>query len=289
MTLHPMEDRTVVVTGGNSGIGLETCVALAAAGARVVMACRNPGKAEAAVAEVRRRSGSELVGSRTLDLADLTSVEACAASLGDLDRIDVLVNNAGLILDERTETAQGVEATFGTNHLGHFHLTRLLLPQLHAAPAARVVVVASAAHLWAAQGLQLADVNRTTRYRGWMVYGQSKLANILFARSLARRLEGSRVVAHSLHPGSVTTNFGKEGDLHNGFSQRLMKVSEYLLISPEKGSRTSVHVASSPDAGTTSGDYWVRGRRRTPAPWARDDDAAEALWTTSERMVAALT
>lgn len=289
MTLHPMEDRTVVITGGNSGIGLETCVALAAAGARVVMACRNPDKAAAAVEDVRRRAGSELVESRPLDLADLTSVAAFADGLRDLDRIDVLVNNAGLILDERTETAQGVEATFGTNHLGHFHLTRLLLPQLHAAPSARVVVVASAAHLWAVRGVGLADVNRTAAYRGWLVYGQSKLANILFARSLARRLEGSGVVAHSLHPGSVTTNFGKEGDLGNAFSQQMMKVSEHLLISPEKGARTSVHVASSPDAGTTSGDYWTRSRRRRPAPWGRDDDAAEALWTASERMVATLT
>ncbi|MFM7065187.1 MAG: SDR family oxidoreductase [Actinomycetes bacterium] len=288
MTVYPMDGRTVVITGGNSGIGLETSVALAAAGARVVMGCRNTVKADGAVADVRRRAGSDLVESRPLDLADLRSVEAFAAGLVDLDQVDVLVNNAGLILDERTETAQGFEGTFGTNHLGHFHLTRLLLPQLHAAPAGRVVAVASEAHRWAPQGVQLADVNRTAGYSGWMVYGQSKLANILFARSLARRLEGSTVVAHSLHPGSVTTNFGKEGDLGNAFAQRLMKVSEYVLITPENGARTSVHVASSSDAATTSGDYWSRSRRRKPAPWARNDVAAEALWTASERMVAAV-
>ena len=288
MTTYPMDGRTVVITGGNSGIGLETCVGLAAAGARVVMGCRNTAKAESAVAEVRRRSGNDAVESRAVDLADLRAVESFASDLADLDRVDVLINNAGLILDDRTETAQGFEGTFGTNHLGHFHLTRLLLPQLHAAPAGRVVVVASEAHRWAPQGVQLADVNRTAKYSGWMVYGQSKLANILFARALSRRLEGSGVVAHSLHPGSVTTNFGKEGDLGNAFSQQLMKVSEYVLISPEKGARTSIHVASSPDAATTSGDYWTRCRRRKAAPWGRDDVAAEALWTASERMVAAV-
>jgi NAD(P)-dependent dehydrogenase (short-subunit alcohol dehydrogenase family) len=288
MTTYPMDGRTVVITGGNSGIGLETCVGLAAAGARVVMGCRNTAKAETAVADVRRRSGNDAVESRAVDLADLRSVEAFADGLSDLDHVDVLINNAGLILDERTETAQGFEGTFGTNHLGHFHLTRLLLPQVHAAPAGRVVVVASEAHLWAPQGVQIADVNRTAKYSGWVVYGQSKLANVLFARALSRRLEGSGVVAHSLHPGSVTTNFGKEGDLGNAFSRQLMKVSEYVLISPEKGARTSIHVASSPDAATTSGDYWTRSRRRKAAPWGRDDVAAEALWTASERMVAAV-
>ena len=288
MTVYPMAGRTVVITGGNSGIGLETCVALASAGARVVMGCRNTSKADAAVDDVRRRAGSDLVESRPLDLADLRSVEAFASGLSDLDHIDVLINNAGLILDERVETAQGFEGTFGTNHLGHFHLTRLVLPQVHAAPAGRIVVVSSEAHRWAPQGVQLSDVNRTAKYSGWKVYGQSKLANILFVRSLTRRLEGSGVVAHALHPGSVTTNFGKEGDLGSAFSQKMMKVSEYVLISPEKGARTSVHVASSPDAATTSGDYWTRSRRRKAAPWARDDDAAEALWTASERMVAAV-
>jgi len=286
--MNPMDNKIVVITGGNSGIGRETCVALAGAGARVIMACRNQQKAAEAVEDVRRRAGSDLVEARSVDLADLSSVTKFANDLSDLDRIDVLINNAGLILDERTETAQGFEGTFGINHLGHFRLTQLLLPQLHSAPSGRVVVVASEAHRWAIKGVGLADVNRTARYSGWMAYGQSKLANVLFARSLARRLEGSGVVAHSLHPGSVTTNFGKEGDLGNAFSQQLMKTSEYVLISPEKGARTSVHVASSPDAATSSGDYWTRSRRRKPAPWARDNAATEALWNASERMIAAV-
>ncbi|MFM7069597.1 MAG: SDR family NAD(P)-dependent oxidoreductase, partial [Actinomycetes bacterium] len=113
MTTYPMDGTTVVITGGNSGIGLETCVALASAGARIVMGCRNATKAQRAVADVRSRSGSETVEARTLDLADLRSIESFAADLADLDAIDVLLNNAGLILDERVETAQGVEATFG--------------------------------------------------------------------------------------------------------------------------------------------------------------------------------
>ncbi len=282
-----MEDRTVVITGGNSGIGLETSVALAGAGARLVLGCRNPDKAEAAVAEIRRRSGNESVESRPLDLADLTTVRTFADSLSDLDRIDVLINNAGLILGERTMSAQGYEATFATNHLGPFLLTGLLDEQLRAADRARIINVASFAHTMAPTGIQWSQVERRPRYQGWTVYGQSKLANILHARALAARYEDSGVVAHSLHPGSIRSGFGQDGDLH-GFSDRLLKIGAFVLISPEEGSRTSVHLASSPDALTSSGDYWVRARRSRPAPWGRDDAQAEKLWATSERMISAV-
>lgn len=282
-----MEGRTVVITGGNSGIGLETSVALAGAGARMVLGCRNPTKAAAAVDEIRRRSGNDAVESRTLDLADLDSVRRFAAGLSDLDHIDVLLNNAGLILGERTESAQGYEATFATNHLGPFLLTNLLGDQLRAAGSARIVNVASFAHMMAPTGIRWSAVEHRPRYQGWSVYGQSKLANILHARALATRYEGTDVVAHSLHPGSIRSGFGQDGDLH-GFSDRLLKVGAFVLITPEQGSRTSVHVASSPDALTSSGDYWVRSRRGRPAPWARDDAQAEKLWAVSERMISAV-
>ena len=287
MTIFPMDDRIVVITGGNSGIGLETAVGLAAAGARVVLGCRNPDKSAAAVADIRARSGNDDVGSRPLDLADLDSVRGFAESLSDLDRIDVLVNNAGLILDHRTETAQGFEATFGINHLGHFLLTRLVDPQLRAAPAARIICVASLAHAAAVGGMTWGDLDRHHRFSAWRVYGESKLANILHAQALAHRLEGSGIVAHSLHPGAVRTNFGGEGDTR-GANARFIKLGDPFAISAEAGARTSIHVASSPDAGSTTGRYWSKCRPARPAPWAMRAGAPDQLWTTSDRMLAAV-
>lgn len=280
-----MEGRTVVITGANSGIGLETSVALAAAGARIVMGCRNPTTAAAAVDEVRRRSGNGQVETRPLDLADLGRVRAFAESLRDLDRVDVLVNNAGLMLDRRSESAQGHETTFATNHLGPFLLTELLTEQLVAAPQGRIVNVASFAHRLAPRGIDWDDIERRRHYRGWLVYGQSKLANVLHAAELGRRLWDRGVVAHSLHPGSIASGFGRDGDLH-GANDALMRVGRFVLITPEQGARTSVHVASSPDALRTTGDYWSRCRRSRPSRVARDVLAAAELWRRSRAMVA---
>ncbi len=283
----PMHDRTVVITGANSGIGLETAVSLASAGARIVMGCRNPVTAAAAVDEVRRRSGNLRVETHPLDLADLANVRDFAGSLADLDRIDVLINNAGLMLDQRRESAQGYETTFATNHLGPFLLTQLLTEQIIAAPNGRIVNVASTAHHLAPRGIDWGDFERRRRFHGWTVYGQSKLANILHARALAERLGDRGVVAHSLHPGSVASGFGRDGDLH-GVNDRLMWIAQHVLISAEEGSRTSVHVASSPESLRTSGDYWVRSRRSTPSRAARSDAAAQELWQRSVQMVAAV-
>jgi len=287
MTIFPMDERIVVITGGNSGVGLETAVGLASAGARIVLGCRNTDRAEAAVTDIRTRSGNEAVESRPLDLADLASVRAFADSLADLDRIDVLVNNAGLILDHRIETAQGFEATFGINHLGHFQLTRLVDAQLRAAPAARIVCVASLAHAAAVGGMTWADLDRRHRFSAWRVYGESKLANILHAQALARRLEGTGMVAHSLHPGSVRTNFGAEGDTQ-GANARFIRMGDPFAISAEAGARTSIHVASSPEAGASTGLYWAKCRPARTAPWAMRAGASDHLWTTSERMLAAV-
>lgn len=282
-----MEDRTVVITGANSGIGLETAAALAGAGARIVMGCRNPRTAAAAVEEVRRRSGNPAVDTHSLDLSDLDHVRRFAEELSSLDRIDVLINNAGLMLDQRSESAQGVEATFATNHLGPFLLTELLTEQVVAAPRGRIVNVASVAHRLAPRGIDWDDIDRRRGYFAWTVYGQSKLANILHADELARRLWDRGVVAHSLHPGSVASGFGRDGDLH-GLNDRLLWIAQYLLISPEEGARTSVHLASSPDALRTTGQYWSRSRRSSPSRAGRDALAAAELWRRSEQMVAEL-
>lgn len=288
MGVHPMDDQVAVITGGNSGIGLETAVALAGAGAQVVLGCRDRTKAEAAVEDVSRRSGSDRVRSLPLDLADLDSVRRFAAALtADHDRVDVLVNNAGLMLDRRTETAQGFETVFGVNHLGHFLLTELLTEPLRAAGRARVVVVASDAHRLAVGGLHWGDLDRHRgRYHPWRVYAESKLANVLHARALATRLEGSGVVAHALHPGSVATNFAGDGDTR-GRVRRMVDAARPFALSPAEGARTTIHVATSPEAGDCTGRYWARERIRRPSRSASERGAPEQLWALSRRMLAA--
>jgi NAD(P)-dependent dehydrogenase (short-subunit alcohol dehydrogenase family) len=209
-----MQGKTVVVTGANSGIGFETAAALASMGARVLVTARNADKGRAAVAAITQRlQGEGQVQLVVFDLADLSSVRRGAAEiLEQAPRLDVLVNNAGLVLSERAETVDGFEATFATNHLGPFLLTNLLLERITASAPSRVVNVASTAHNAARKGIPFGDLQSTTHYRGMRVYGQSKLANILFTLELARRVQGSGVTANSLHPGTVRSGYGGAGD-----------------------------------------------------------------------------
>jgi NAD(P)-dependent dehydrogenase (short-subunit alcohol dehydrogenase family) len=279
-----MEGKVVVVTGSNVGIGLETAVGLAALGATTVLACRNQEKAAAAAAEVRERSGSERVELARLDLADLRSVLDCAEDLRTrFDAIDVLVNNAGGIWSERQETAQGFEQTFGVNHIGPFVLTNALLPSIGKHGSGRVVNVASVAHHWAK--LDWDDLMLARRYKPFKAYGRSKLANMLFTRALARQLAGSAVTANSLHPGSVASGFGLDGDLRGirGFGNRLFRPFE---ISTAAGARTSVYVASAPELDEVTGGYFQRSKPGHPSKRARSDEDAQRLWAVSERLVA---
>ena len=279
--------RTVVLTGGNAGIGRATAEELARRGDRVVLGCRNPASAESAVADLRSRTGSTAIEWRPLDLADLSSVRTFAESLRDLDRIDVLVANAGLVLDRPQRTAQGVEATFGTNHLGHYLLTDLLADQLLAAGRARVVVVASLAHGAAAGGIRWDRLERDGRYSTWRAYGESKLANILHAEALTRRFAGTGVVANSLHPGGVRTGFARDGDT-SGLTARLVELGSFALISPEEGARTPVFLATDEGAGRISGRYWYRCRRSRVLPWTRRTGDVEELVRRSDELVARL-
>jgi len=279
-----MEGKVVVVTGSNVGIGLETAVGLAAAGATTVLACRNHEKAAAAAVDVRARSGSERVELARLDLADLQSVLDCAADLRSrFGAIDVLVNNAGGIWSERQETAQGFEQTFGVNHLGPFVLTNALLGSIGKNGTGRVVNVASVAHHWAK--LDWDDLMTSRRYKPFKAYGRSKLANMLFTRALARRLAGTGVTANALHPGSVASGFGLDGDLRGlrGLGNRLFRPFE---ISATTGARTSIFLASAPELEQVTGGYFQRCKPGHPSARARSDEDAERLWTVSERLVA---
>jgi NAD(P)-dependent dehydrogenase (short-subunit alcohol dehydrogenase family) len=284
--LPDMQGKTVVVTGGNSGIGFETASALAAMGARVVVTARNADKGRAALAAIAQRVGGEAqVQLVVFDLADLSSVRRGAAEvLEQAPRLDVLVNNAGLVLSERSETVDGFEATFATNHLGPFLLTNLLLERIVASSPARIVNVASTAHSAARKGIPFDDLQSEKKYATMRVYGQSKLANILFTQELARRLTGTGVTANSLHPGTVRTGYGADGDAR-GLLAFGIKISSPFFLSPAKGARTSVYLASDPAVAGISGEYFVKCKPKQPKPQARDPEAARRLWQVSEELV----
>ncbi len=281
-----MEGRTVVITGGNSGVGRATAVALAGAGARTVITARSRERGEQAVSDIRRASRSDQVDLVVFDLADLSSVRDGASELLDrCDRIHVLVNNAGLVLSERTVTVDGFESTFAINHLGPFLLTQLLTDRLTASAPARVVNVASTAHQGARHGLDFDDLQSTGHYRGMRAYSRSKLANILFTRELARRLASSGVTANALHPGTVATGFARDDDA-KGFLAFGVRLIKPFILTPEKGARTSVYLASSPEVADVTGEYFVKCRPRVPSAAARNDAAAVLLWSVSEELVA---
>lgn len=279
-----MSDKTVIVTGANSGIGKVTARTLAAAGAEVILACRNLDTAATAQQEILEFSPTASVGVEHLDLSDLASVHRFAAAVGDRERIDVLINNAGFVTDQLNLSAQGYESMFATNHLGHFLLTLLLLPQLEAAPSARVINVASAAHLFAVRGISWNNLDRQFGFNHWVTYGETKLANILFTNELARRLGDSTVVTHSLHPGAISSGFGKSGMLQ-GFQGTLLDVGGRFLLTSEQGAQTQIFLASSVTPLASTGRYWAHRRPAQRAPWAKDRASGRRLWNVSMAML----
>ena len=276
--------RTVLVTGGNAGIGRETVRALAALGATVVLTARDPARGAAAVSDVDRTSGGPPVSCMHLDLASLASVRTFAAAfLEDHDALHVLVNNAGLILSGRRETPDGFEMTFGVNHLGPFLLTNLLLDRLRGSAPARIVNVSSDAHRMA-PGLEFDDLQSTSDYRGMNAYARTKLANIWFTTELTRRLAGTGVTANAVHPGVVRTAFGMGGDTRG--VGLLYRLAGPFLRSPAQGARTTVHVASAPELEGVSGCYFADSKPQDPSPVALDPAGAARLWEVSEALVA---
>jgi NAD(P)-dependent dehydrogenase (short-subunit alcohol dehydrogenase family) len=281
-----LDGRVVLITGGNAGIGKETAVALASMGAQVVFTARDAARGTEALAEIRTRSGNDAVDVMPLDLARFASVREFAKRWSDEhDHLDVLVNNAGLILNSRRETDDGNEMTFQVNHLGPFLLTQLLRDQLVAGDDARVVNVASDAHSSARRGLDFDDLQSRRHYRGFRVYGKTKLANILFTRELARRWDDTGVTANAVHPGFVASSFGRDGDTGR-FGALLFPLLKPFALSPEQGARTQVYVASAPELAGITGGYWVKFAPATPSAAAQDDAAAARLWEVSEELVA---
>ncbi|HVH75933.1 MAG TPA: SDR family NAD(P)-dependent oxidoreductase [Stellaceae bacterium] len=273
-----MTKGTAIVTGANGGIGLYTALGLARAGMRVVMVGRDAGRLDAGRRFVAERTDGTRLAIAAADFASLAAVRRLAAELlASEARIDVLVNNAGLSIAQFARTADGNETTFAVNHLAPFLLTNLLLDRLKASTPARVITVASAAHRRAR--LDLATVNGPRDWSMVKAYSRSKLCNILFTAELARRLDGSGVVATCLHPGVVATAIAAHGLV--GLFWRLGRP---FMVSPEKGAETSVFLATVADPAPFHGAYVVGRERAETDPQARDPALARALWEESARL-----
>lgn len=283
---NDMSGKTVLITGGNAGIGKQAAIALAKLGAKVVFTSRDPRKGEVARAEAREAADSEQIDCLALDLASFASIERFAQEFLDrYPRLDVLILNAGLVLDAPSKTVDGFETTFGVNHLGHFYLTSLLRERIVASAPARIVVVSSDAHKGAREGLDFDDLMHANNYGVVKVYARSKLANLLFTRALSAQLESTGVTVNALHPGVVRTRFARDGDISR-FKQALVAIGTPFMISPERGARTTVYLASSPEVEGQSGGYYARSRPAKMTKAARDDEAASRLWTISEALIA---
>jgi NAD(P)-dependent dehydrogenase (short-subunit alcohol dehydrogenase family) len=273
-------NRRCLITGANSGIGLVTARELARQGMDILMVCRNAAKGEPARQDVLAASRTKKVDLLLGDLADFGSVRKLAAEVqGRYGHLDVLVNNAGLMLDHYSTTPQGIETTFATNHLGPFLLTNLLLDLLRKGREPRIVHVSSEAHRFAR--FQPNDLVAPKKYSSVVAYGNSKLANILFSNDLARRLVSDGITSNSLHPGVVKTNFGAGA---SGIFGLLSGLARPFLLTPEQGAETSIYLAASPEARSHTGLYYIKKKPATPSRDSRSDYFASELWALSSRL-----
>ena len=280
--------RVVAITGANSGVGYESAVAFAQKGARVVMACRSLDKAEAARRDLLQRAAGATVDVLKLDLGSLKSIHQFAETFNaEYDRLDILMNNAGIMTPPYGKTADGFETQFGTNHLGHFALTGLVLPKLLETPQSRVVTVSSGAYMRAR--IDFENLQSEKGYRAWAAYGQSKLANILFMRELERKLEAvhADVISVSSHPGYAVTNLQSRGSGIQKLGMRLMR--PFMSQSAELGATYQLYAATAPEihGGEFFGpERYVVGRVVRVEVNARGKNEVDAarLWQISEQL-----
>jgi retinol dehydrogenase 12 len=277
-----MSGKICLITGATSGIGLVTARELAARGATVAIVGRNETKARATVEDIRQQTGNNEVDYLLADLGSQAAIRGMAAAFQRrYGALHILINDAGALPWHRQETADGLEMTFAVNHLAPFLLTNLLLDTLRASAPARVVTVASDAHVGAS--IPFDDLQQTHgRYRALPVYGQSKLANIMFTYALARRLAGSGVTANTLHPGVVATHIYRSNNAL--FNHAAMTVMPLFALSPEKGAQTSIYLASSPDVTTVSGQYFYKCKPKRSSRASYDEAAQQRLWEVSEQL-----
>jgi NAD(P)-dependent dehydrogenase (short-subunit alcohol dehydrogenase family) len=273
-----MDGKVVLITGSTSGIGRATATALAAMGAEVVVSGRSRQRGEAAVEEMRDTSGNEKISLMLADLAVQAEVRGLAEEFRErYDRLDVLVNNAGIIQSKRTETPDSIELTLAVNHLAPFLLTNLLLDLLKESAPSRIVTVSSEARRGAQ--IDFDDLQSERRYRAFKVYGMTKLANILFTYELAERLEGTGVVANCLHPGGVNTNFANN---NRSFGTLIFRAFKPFMRTPEQGADTVVYLAVSPEAAKMTGRYLTDRKVISSYEELHDDVTQKRLWEVSE-------
>jgi NAD(P)-dependent dehydrogenase (short-subunit alcohol dehydrogenase family) len=277
-----MTGRHVAITGPTAGIGRSAALELAGRGAHLTLFCRNAEKA-AELQQVIAAAGGEATQNILMDMASLASVRQAAREFLALQRpLDVLVNNAGIVNTTRRETVDGFEETLAVNHFAPFLLTGLLLPALQQGSQKRIVNVASYAHAFV-RDMGFDDFQAENSYKTFHEYGRSKLANILFTRSLARRLEGQGIAVNCLHPGAVATSLASQNE--GVFARLLPKLLKPFFRSPDRGAETTIHLCTNEEAGEITGEYWVDCKVAAPKPWARDDVAAEQLWSVTEECV----
>lgn len=276
-----LDDKTVLITGANTGIGKETALDLAKRGARIIMACRDMEKAEAALKEVKEGSGSENVVISKLDLSDTKSIREFAEVINrEESKLNILINNAGVMVCPYGKTADGFEMQIGVNHMGHFLLTYLLIDLIKRSAPARIINVSSMAHSWGT--INLDDINSEKGYNKNKAYSQSKLANVLFTRSLAKMLEGTGVTAHSLHPGVVQTDLWRH---LNSAQAVVMKMVSPFTKNSVQGAQTTIYCAVDPELATKSGGYYSDCAPASCSRVASDDDLAKKLWDISCQML----
>ena len=274
-----MKEKVCIVTGSNSGIGKVMARELAARNATVVLLCRSRERGERARDEIRAETGNPKVELILVDFASQSQIREAAVEFKRRhSRLDLLINNAGALFHRRHETEDGIEMTLAVNHLGYFILTLLLWDRLQASSPARIVNVASEGHKIAR--LDLDDLQyQKRRYLPLLVYGQSKLANIMFTYELARRIEGSGVTANAMHPGVVRTNFGyRKG---SAIWRAMLRLAGPLMLSPEKGADTGIYLATSADVAQVSGGYFSKRRPIRSSAISYHLDSCRRLWEIS--------
>jgi len=276
-----MQNKTIIITGANSGIGYETALHFARAGAAVAMVCRNRAKGEAAKDEIAAVSGNKNISLHIADMSSLKQVH----NLGNILRdkypvIDVLINNAGSIVYDYIETEDGYESTFAANHLGYFLLTDLLLENLRNAPEGRIVNLASEAQR--AGRIRFDDVNLKGKYDPIKAYCQSKLANIIFTYELAKHLADTNVTVNCMHPGTVRTGFGME---YRGFTGALFRMIRPFLRSPKKGAETAIWLSGAPELKGVTGKYFYDKKEIKSIPSSYDPEIQKRLWDLSGEMI----